>query len=235
MKIQTSLPWLITGTIVLTFYLIGITVPEETIKEVILRAGPYGVIVFILLTLLTYIFAPVSGSPFLFAGFFAFGPKAVLYTAVAIAVSVITNFWIARIWGRTLVEKLAGKKNLQKVDIFIHRHTLSTLILSRLLLNAFHDGVSYTFGLTSIRFKPYFTVSILAMIPNIIFWYLVSLKITSPLTYTLLHILAAYILLAFYLIWLFITASPKLRLLFRQVMKAKQGFKIPRINRRRST
>lgn len=199
--LKKYLPWIITGLVFLGFYLIGKAIPEEAIRKLIKDTGPFGVVIFILLALTTYVIAPLSSTPFLFAGFYAYGQKVVVYTFIAAFISSITNFLIAKKWGRSLAERLTSKESLQKVDSLIKNHGFFTVFVLRLLLGSFHDVLSYAFGLTSIRFATYLTASTLGIIPSSIIWYVVSAWIKSPLTFVLLHIGIAYLLLMIYLIW----------------------------------
>lgn len=198
---KSYLPFLIGGIIILTIVFIGIRFPEETIKEVIRNAGPFGIVVFIFLTWLTYVIAPISGSPFLFVGFYLFGQTVIFYSFIAAFIASITNFWIARIWGRTLVEKLVGIESLKKVDRLADSYGLQTLFFFRIFLGSFHDAVSYAFGLTKIRFTPYLIISTLGMVPGTFIWYLISLKVNNPLMFTVLSVVVAYICLILYLVW----------------------------------
>jgi uncharacterized membrane protein YdjX (TVP38/TMEM64 family) len=145
--------------------LVGSKLPEETIRETIQNAGSGGVILLIFFFWIANVFAPLSGSPFLFTGFYSYGQIVVVYAFVAAIVASITNYWIARIWGRTVVRKLAGEEGLNKMDGLTDNYGLRTLFIFRLFLKEFHDVISYAFGLTKLGFVPYFVVSTLGMIP----------------------------------------------------------------------
>lgn len=177
---------------------IGQKIPKETIMAVMQKAGPFGVILLIFCLWVTNIIAPLSGSPFLFAGFYLYGQMSVFYAFIAAVIASVTNFWVARKWGRKVVVKLAGEESLEKLDILTKDYGLQTLFIFRLFLKEFHDVISYAFGLTSLTFKQYFIVSTLGMIPATFVWYLISLKIRDPLTFTVISWLFAYISLIGY-------------------------------------
>lgn len=179
---KTLLPSLFIIIFCLVIYLIGTRVPEHTIREIIKNAGPWGVIILILFFLLSNIVAPLSGSPFLYAGFYSYGQTVVFYAFIAAIIASITNFWIARIWGRPFVEKLAGKDGLSKIDSLTKNYGIQTLFIFRLFLKEFHDVISYAFGLSNLKFMPYFIVSTLGMIPATIVWYYISLQINNSLS-----------------------------------------------------
>ena len=183
-------------------FLICRLVPEQSLRMVIEKAGPWGVIVLIFSLWITNVIAPLSGSPFLFVGFYSYGQMSVVYAFIAAVIASITNFWIARIWGRNLVIKLAGEKNLEKIDSLTKDYGLQTLFIFRVFLKEFHDVISYAFGLTNLKFKPYFLISTLGMIPATFIWYLISLKIRDPLTFTTVSWIFAYFSLIVYFAWI---------------------------------
>lgn len=151
------------------------------------KAGPWGPVVYVLAMLSTFIFAPLSGSPVLFAGFFAFRSMVVWYTLFAAIVASVTNFWIARLWGRNIVVKLAGRENLAKIDKVAQDYGFVMLVLLRFFQGGIHEFVSYAAGLTSVKFSSYFVVSTLSMIPSSIFWYHLSSQVDSVVAFSVLN------------------------------------------------
>jgi len=188
------------GIMFLIIFLVRVQVPEATIRNSIHNAGPFGVLLLILFFWISHVIAPLSGSPFLFVGFYLYGQTVVIYTLIAALIASVTNFWIARIWGRSLVKHLAGDNALEKIDKFTKDYGLQTLFVFRLFLGGFHDVISYAFGLTTLKFWTYFTVSTLGMIPSTILWYFVSSKIKSPLSFTIISWIIAYITLSVYIL-----------------------------------
>jgi uncharacterized membrane protein YdjX (TVP38/TMEM64 family) len=199
---KSYLPLIIAALSFLLIYLVGIRVPGSVIRQIIAKAGPYGVITLIFLFWITNVIAPLSGSPLLFSGFYAYGQMVVVYAFVAAMISSATNFWIARIWGRRAVEKLAGAKNLEKIDRLAEQYGLRTLFIFRLFMNAFHDAISYAFGLTAMKFREYIAVSTLGMVPATIIWYLVSIKVRSSLVFVVVSYVFAFSALVAYAIWI---------------------------------
>ncbi len=94
------LPLIFMVALFLGMFVVGFFIPEQTIRELMEKAGPYGVLLLIFLLWLTNVFAPLSGSPFLFAGFYLYGQTSVFYAFVAAVIASVTNFCIARVWGR---------------------------------------------------------------------------------------------------------------------------------------
>ncbi len=198
---KNYLPLIIFGVISLLIYVVGTMIPETTIREIVSSAGPFSVLVLIFLIWLTNIIAPLSAAPFLFAGFYLFGPTVVIYAYIAAFIASITNFWIARIWGRSLVERLAGQDSLKTIDKLTKNYGFQTLIITRIFLSQFYDVISYLFGLTSMRFTPYLIISTLGTIPGSVLWYFLSTKINNPLAFTVISITFSYSFLSIYIIW----------------------------------
>ena len=98
-----------TVLVILAVYFLSRSISQDEIRIFVSQFGPYAPIIFILVTLPAYILAPLSGSPMLYAGYYIFGQKVILYSTIAAFISFAVNFWIARKWGRPIVEKLVGK------------------------------------------------------------------------------------------------------------------------------
>lgn len=169
-------------------YFIGRLIPESAIKSFINAAGPFGPLVLGLLLLLTYIVAPLSGSPFLFVGFYSYGLGIVYLTTFVTLVSSLTNFFIARKWGRDLVKELATYEGMKKIDKLAENYGLVTLLFLRILEGGISDFVSYSAGLTNIKFRPYFLVSTFGILINSLIWYQFASKVDNPLNFTALNL-----------------------------------------------
>lgn len=186
MRLRKFYPLIIPAFLFLIIYLAGRSIPEESIRSFINKGGIFSPGIFVIVMLLSNIFAPLSGMPIIFAGFYLFGNKVVFLVAVASFISFATNFWIARVWGRPIVEKLAGKGSMHKVDKLTQNYGLVALFFLRIFQGALNDFISYASGLTSLRFPSYIIVSSAALIPNTVIWYYLSLKATTPVAFTIL-------------------------------------------------
>lgn len=152
----------ISGTLIYLQNLIGL----ETIKLLIIRAGFWGPLVYILLHLITHIVAPIQGSPFLILAIAIFGKWAIIYTYIVVVMSSFTNFWLSRKFGRGIVVKLVGHDGMQKIDKISEKEGVKALIIMRFFQGFISDFVSYAAGLTSIKFSTYYLVSIIVPIPQ---------------------------------------------------------------------
>ena len=131
------LPLIIMAILFIGFFVIGMLIPEDAIKKIFYDAGSFGPLLLIVLLWLANFFAPLSGSPFLFAGFYLYGRQVVLYATVAAILASITNFLVAKKWGRLLVVRLVGEDALIKLDGLAKNYGLVTLFIFRVFLKEF--------------------------------------------------------------------------------------------------
>lgn len=199
---KTLLPLGITAFLFGLIYTIGSSVPENTIQEIVGNAGSFGVIALIFLIWLTNIIAPLGAAPFIYAGFYLYGPVVTIYSYIAAFIASITNFWIARLWGRILVSRIVGNDNLEKVDKLAKDYGLKTLFVTRIFLGQFHDVVSYIFGLTNIKFHSYIVISTLGTIPGSLLWFFIATKANNPVTFMGATVIITYGFLASYFLWI---------------------------------
>jgi uncharacterized membrane protein YdjX (TVP38/TMEM64 family) len=171
--------------VVVVVDLISIKIPKEEIQNIISESGILAPIVFIFLHLLTYIFAPISGTSVTAIGFLLFGEKVVIYSYITVVLSSITNFYIARRWGVKVVKNLVGTEALKKYINFVNDHGYTTLTLSRVFLAGFSDITSYFAGLSKMKFIPYMLISIIAAIPGTALMYFLSTLAKSVTEYVI--------------------------------------------------
>jgi len=77
-------------------FLLSGKIPPEAVQNFIKDWGILAPIPLIVLSLITYIFAPLSSIPVVIAGFYIYGPKSILFVSIAVWISYVTNFWISR-------------------------------------------------------------------------------------------------------------------------------------------
>jgi len=162
--------WLIFA-LSIALYFAGKQISQDRIQNFVAGAGPWSPLIYILTHQLSYIFAPISGYPFLIVGFYLFGAKTIIYNYIAVLIGATMNFYIAKRWGRPIVEKLAGAESLSQVDKFANEYGVGALLVLRLFFGGFSDFVSYAYGLTTMKFSTYIAVTAIATIPAAILAY----------------------------------------------------------------
>ena len=110
-------------------------------------------------------------------------------------------FYIARILGRDVAEKLTSKSGLDQIDTFFERYGKNTILICRLLPFISFDIVSYAAGLTSMSFMSFFIATGIGQLPATIVYSYVGGMLTggAKLFVTALMILFALSALIFML------------------------------------
>lgn len=197
-RLKAALP---TVTIIIALYVLSRLVPQSEIERVVTQAGAFAPLAFILVSLTSYIIAPLSGTPIAFVGFHLFGSTVVLYITISAFFSFSINFWIARKWGKPVVTRLAGEDALKKVDKFITGKGYLTIFILRLFLGTYHDFISYASGLTNMRYLPYLVASTLGIIPGYFIWFQLAQRSSDALTFTAHTVVLALILVGSFAFW----------------------------------
>src|SRR3990167_6649514 len=151
-RLQKYLPHIITVAAFLGLYLIGSKISKEEVNVYLKEVGPWGPVVLLLLLILVNVIAPLSNSPIIFAGFYAYGRWIIPLTLLAGLITSVTNFYIARHLGRGIVIKLVGEGNVKKADQFLQNNGLLMLFFLRVFQSGYFDYISYVVGLTSLKF-----------------------------------------------------------------------------------
>jgi uncharacterized membrane protein YdjX (TVP38/TMEM64 family) len=145
---------------------------QQQVNLFLTQFGLWIILIYILVQPITIIIAPLGGFFMTIIMMSLFGPEKALILAYLVwTPCYLINFSIARKFGRPLVEKLAGKKPLEKVDHFIKDEGLLTLVLTRIIYGANFDYLSYGWGLTKIPFKTFMAVNFMAGIPAMLIMY----------------------------------------------------------------
>ena len=74
-------------------------------------------------------------------------------------------FYIAKILGRDVAERLTSKAGLDSIDKFFERYGTHSILIARLLPFISFDLVSYAAGLTSMKFWPFFIATGVGQLP----------------------------------------------------------------------
>lgn len=172
-----------------------------------LLVGIWGMPLYILLTTMAVVIAPISTVPFIPLAVGLWGPViAALLNIAGWAAGSAMAFLIARIFGQSLVARLIGVKNLNKLERFLPRRRLFwNVIFLRLILPV--DILSYALGLFSnMKFSPYLLATLIGIMPfSFIFTYAVEL----PLVYQLAAGIAIIAFVVIINLWLIYRAKQR--------------------------
>lgn len=139
----------------------------EYVRDYLLSFGAWAPVVSALLMILQSAIVPLPAFVVTFANGLLFGWAwgALLSWSSAMAGAALC-FWIARSFGRPVVERLAGgSTGLEVSDLFFERYGDRAVFIARLLPFVSFDIISYGAGLTPIRFWRFFWATGLGQLP----------------------------------------------------------------------
>ena len=152
----------------------------QVVKEFVAQYGVYAMAVSFLLMILQSVIAPLPAFLITFANANLFGwwQGAILSWSSAM-VGAAVCFYIARILGRDVVEKLTSKTGLKQIDDFFDKYGKHSILIARLLPFISFDIVSYAAGLTSIGFWGFFIATGIGQLPATIVYSYVGGMLTG--------------------------------------------------------
>ena len=150
------------------------------VKDFVASYGAYAAVISFLLMILQSIAAPLPAFLITFANANLFGwwQGAILSWSSAMAGAAVC-FFIARILGRDVAEKLTSKAGLKQIDTFFEKYGKNTILICRLLPCISFDIVSYAAGLTSMSFGAFFLATGLGQLPATIVYSYVGGMLTG--------------------------------------------------------
>lgn len=128
--------------------------------------GIYAALVSFALMLLQSIIAPIPAFLITLSNAAIFGwvwGAALSWSSAMVGAALC--FFIAKILGRDVVEKLTSQKALETTDEFFEKYGKHTIIVCRLLPFVSFDLISYAAGLTSMRFWGFFVATGIGQLP----------------------------------------------------------------------
>lgn len=138
----------------------------EGMRALIAQAGFWAPILYVVVRASTYVIAPLSlpGIEITSGLLFGIGWGTAL-SVLGQTLGGSTNFWIARLLGRPIVARLAGRRGMERVDEMYDRvRGWRGLLFARLVLPGY-DFLSYAAGLTPLRFHEYVIVTAVGGVP----------------------------------------------------------------------
>ena len=149
-------------------------------REFVAKYGAQAATVSFFLMVFQSVAAPLPAFLITFANANLFGwwQGAILSWSSAM-VGAAVCFYIARIMGRDVVEKLTSRPGLKSIDEFFLRHGKQSILIARLLPFISFDFVSYAAGLTSMGFWPFFVATGIGQLPATIVYSYVGGMLTG--------------------------------------------------------
>lgn len=168
--------------------------------------GIFGPILMFLFVITEIVIAPIPGFVFTIAGAISFG----VFWGMVIAYlgnlsGAIISFFLARRYGRGIIEHFVQRKKLKKFDRFMTAKGRWLFFVIRVNPLTSHDILNYIGGLSGMKFKDFLIASALAVFPILLFLNYFGSKIVgmNPTLYAIFLIISLISLLAsFYVIYI---------------------------------
>jgi uncharacterized membrane protein YdjX (TVP38/TMEM64 family) len=150
------------------------------VKDFIASWGAYAAVISFGLMIFQSIAAPLPAFLITFANANLFGWwQGAILSWTSAMVGAALCFYIARVLGRDVAEKLTSKAGLKQVDAFFEKYGKSTVLVCRLLPFVSFDLVSYGAGLTSMSFGSFFLATGIGQLPATIVYSYVGGMLTG--------------------------------------------------------
>lgn len=138
----------------------------ENIKIYILSFGIGAPLISFALMVFQSIIAPLPAFLITFANAALFGwVYGAMLSWFSAMVGAVLCFYIAKLLGREVVEKLTSKMALHSVDAFFEKHGVYAILIARLLPFISFDIVSYAAGLTNMKLRSFVIATGLGQLP----------------------------------------------------------------------
>lgn len=150
------------------------------VKEFVASYGIYAGMISFGLMIFQSVAAPLPAFLITFANASLFGwwKGAILSWTSAMAGSALC-FFIARVLGRDIAEKLTSKAGIAQIDAFFEKYGKNTILICRLLPFISFDIVSYAAGLTSMSFGSFMIATGIGQLPATIVYSYVGGMLTG--------------------------------------------------------
>lgn len=129
-----------------------------------------GRLVFVLLTAVQVILAPIPGHPFEIAGGYCFGIfEGTVLVSLGILIGSAVAFLLSRLFGLRIVKLFYSDEKLQKAAFLKESKRANTVALTAFILPGLpKDMMAYVLGVTEMRFWIFVLISTLGRLPGIL-------------------------------------------------------------------
>lgn len=160
--------------------------------------GLWAPIISMALMVLQALAAPLPAFVITFANAWVFGwVWGAVYSWTGAMIGASICFWIAKVYGRPVVEKMVGKKSLAMSDDFFTRYGRYSVIIARLIPVVPFDIISYAAGLTTIGFWEFFWATGIGQLPATIIYSWLGENMSPSAKYAFWAVCAFLVLLFF--------------------------------------
>ncbi|MCB0072043.1 MAG: TVP38/TMEM64 family protein [Caldilineaceae bacterium] len=138
---------------------------EATLEALIAQLGWLGPLALVLLNALQIVIAPIPGYFMQLAAGYLYGPIwGGIWGSAGLLAGTMLAMWLARIFGRPLVTRLAGAARLQRWERVVHSD--STWLWLFLILMPTGDLPYFLAGLSRVRYRTIFLLTLCIRVPT---------------------------------------------------------------------
>lgn len=142
--------------------------PQE-VRDYIQEFGAYGPLMVIVLITLEVVIAPIPGYVIAIGSGYAFGPfYGTLYSYLGNIIGTTIAFMLSRHFGRPLAKRIIKEDKLSYYERFFREKGEYGLWLSFIFPVFPADIISFVTGLSDIKFRKFFTIIVIAYLPNML-------------------------------------------------------------------
>lgn len=152
----------------------------DVVRDFVASYGAYAAVVSFFLMVFQSVAAPLPAFLLTLANANLFGWRqgTILSWSSAMAGASVC-FFIARLLGRDVAERLTSKAGITQIDTFFEKYGKNTILICRLLPFISFDIVSYAAGLTSMSFGSFFLATGVGQLPATIVYSYVGSMLTG--------------------------------------------------------
>ena len=138
----------------------------SAVQTFVLQLGWFGPFALVALNALQIVVAPIPGYVVQVAAGYLYGPVwGGLWGSLGLLIGATLAFWLARIFGRPLAEKLVGRSRLDKWETVTH--STSAVVWFLLLLGPTGDVPYFLAGLSRVGFLKILLITIVLRVPAV--------------------------------------------------------------------
>lgn len=189
-----------------------VTFSRARIQGFLEQMGPFAPLVFIGLQALQVVIAPIPMQFFGILGAIVFGAVwGTIYSLIGLTIGSFIAIWLARVFGRKLVQRFVEKEILGKFDHLAEKGGLLVFFMIFLLPALPDDAICFIAGLTALPISALVLVAFLGRLPGLLALNLVGEQIWYGKDGTLTIIILTLVVIAVGLAFIF---KPQIENLF---------------------
>ena len=141
------------------------------LKDYLLSYGKLAPIVSVLLMILQSVVPFVPGVLMTITNAWLFGwIMGSMYSGIGALLGAVLDFYIARWYGKSCFEYMAGERYVRKLDYYVQKHGAMAVFVTRLMPIIPFKVISYSAGLSKMNVRLFIMVTFLGQMPAIILY-----------------------------------------------------------------